>query len=126
MDAAAERGVEQAARRKQPGVAILLDHPVRQAGDDRALREDAAGDPFEANVRVARRKIDHALLGDQGVAVQPSQIERPVRGAIGVAIDGDRDRLRAGRSRHGLAGGRPGGDGGEKGKEASGPHRPVQ
>ena len=55
MDALAERAVEQGRRREQIGVAVALDHAFGKAGDDRALRDDAAGDALEADLGLARR-----------------------------------------------------------------------
>ena len=75
MDPAAERGVEQAAGGEQPGVLVLLDDAVGKAGDDRAFRQDPAGDAFEADVGFAGRDGRSVRrLGDQGEAVQPAEV----------------------------------------------------
>jgi hypothetical protein len=53
VHAAAERAFEQAGRREQERVLVLLDDAVGQAGDDRAFRNDAAGDALEADAPLA-------------------------------------------------------------------------
>ena len=50
MHALAQRSVEQGRRREQVGVAIALDKAFGKAGDDCALRNDAAGHALEAQV----------------------------------------------------------------------------
>ena len=60
MDTAAERAIEQAFGREQIGVAIALDDAVGKAGDDRALRHDAARHALEADLGLAGRDGDRA------------------------------------------------------------------
>ena len=84
MDAAAERAVEQGRFGEQIGVAVALDDAVGKAGDDRALRQDAAGDALEADVGRAGRDGHPPRLADQRIAFEPVEIHRPV-GARGAA-----------------------------------------
>ena len=72
----AERCVEQRARRQQPRVAILLEDSLAEAGDDRALRDDAARHPFEPQLRLAGRQADVPGFADQGIAAEPAEVER--------------------------------------------------
>ena len=96
MDAAAERAVEQGRGREQIGVAVALDDAVREAGDDRALRQDAAGDALEADLRFAGRQVDLPGLADQRDSRSASRDRaRSPAPRFGIAIDGDGDRVRA-------------------------------
>ena len=97
VDAAAERAIEQGGRREQIGVAVALDDAFGKAGDDRALRDDAAGHAFEADRRFAGGHGNPPGLADQGIAVEPFQIGRRAGDALRIAIDGDRDPIRPGR-----------------------------
>jgi hypothetical protein len=108
MDAATQRAVDQAGRGEQIGVAVALDDPVGKAGDDRALRLDAAGDALEADVALAGRDGDPAGFADQRVAVQPFEVERRAGRAARRPVDGDVDIVGPGRGddRLGVRGGR--------------------
>src|SRR3546814_9516278 len=65
MDAVAERTVEQTGGRQQRGIAILLHHAARQAGDDRRYRDHPLGDAFETQGRLAGGHVDRPFLGNQ-------------------------------------------------------------
>ena len=85
--APAERAVEQGGGREQIGVAVALDDAVGKAGDDRALRHDAARHALEPDLRFAGGQGDRAGLADQRIAVQPAEIAAPAP-----ARGRDRDR----------------------------------
>ena len=121
MDPAAKRSVHQSGRREQIGVAVALDHALREAGDERALREDAAGHALEADFRFACREADLPRLADQGIAVQHREIEGLARLALGVAIDGHLHAVRPGRG-HDILGGNGRGEGGKTEAEGAGQH----
>jgi hypothetical protein len=90
VHAAAERAVDQGGGGEEIGVAVALDDAVGEAGDDRRLRDDAAGNAFEADHGLAGGEADAPALADQGEAVQPLDVHG-LLAAIRVAVDGDFD-----------------------------------
>ena len=112
-NAIAERAVDQRRRAQQFGVAVLLDRPARQAADDGGDRDHPFGDAFEADRRFAGRKGDLPRFADHRETLRPVAVHRPPLAAVGIAVEGDGERLWGGGIDH-LA---RGGWGGEKSKQ---------
>ena len=94
-DAAAQIGIDQTGGRQQTRVAILLDHAIGQAGNDRAFRIHALRHALEADLGLALRHVDRAGFGDQRVTAWIAAVDRLPAGPVRRAIDGNRRRVRA-------------------------------
>ena len=90
----AQRAVDQRSGAEQVGIAVLLDRPARQAGNNGTDRHHPLCHAFKANGRFASGQRDRAPFADHRETARPIAFERFTVAAFRVTIDRDRDLAR--------------------------------